>query len=177
MKTLKESLLNSTDKTLQAGDEYFGINTFPSKKDFKSHPILKGSRCTWYFPALKDIYEKELKAYLNKGTGLSWQDRRLSWILSQYNEITGISVHVKKVDQPSDEFTVGMYHIFVYLEGIKRGSMTKIGVIIKDIEGERTTLAKAKEAGYEFLCQIKDDKNFFKKVLKHITDTPYKWII
>lgn len=169
MKTLRESILTDMNTTIDKGSEYMGLN-FPSKKDFKSHPILKGSRCTWYFPALKDIYEKELKAYLNKGIGLSW-------ILSQYDEITGISVHVKKVDQPLDEFTVGMYHIFVYLEGIKRGSMTKIGVIIKDIEGERTTLAKAKEAGYEFLCQIKDDENFFKKVLKHITDTPYKWII
>lgn len=172
MKTLKESILNSTENILKNGDNHFGLNSFPSKKDFKSHSILKGSRCTWLFPAFKDIYEKELKAYLNKGIGLSW-------ILPQYDEITGISVHIKKVDQPSDELTltVGMYHIFVYLEGIQRGSMTKIGVIIKDIEGERPTLAKAKEAAYEFLCQIRDDEKFFKKVLKHITDTPYKWII
>ena len=170
MKSLRESILDNAEDTLNAGDDYFGLNNFPSKKDFKSHSILKGSRCTWLFPGFKDIYEKELKAYLNKGLGQSW-------ILSQYDDITGISVHVTKINRPTDEFTVGMYHIFVYLEGIQRGSFTKIGIIIKDIDGERQTLAKAKEAGYEFLCQIRDDADFFKTVLKHITNTPYKWNI
>ena len=160
MKTLKESLLNSTDKTLQAGDEHFGINTFPSKKDFKRHNMLKGYRCTWIWPAFKDIYEKELKAYLNKGIGMSW-------LLPKYDEITGISVHVTKHGE-------GIFSIEVYLEGIDRGHFTEIGTVIKDIRGERPTLAKAKDAAYEFLCQIKDDVNFFKKVLKHITDTPHK---
>ena len=169
MKSLRESLLDEIDNTMKKGDDYMGAD-FPTKKDFKSHPILKGSRCTWIFPGFKDIYEKELKEYISKSISLPW-------LLPQYDEITGISVHIKKVDQQSEDFTVGMYHIFVYLEGIKRGSMTKIGVIIKDIEGERPTLAKAKEAGYEFLCNIRDDADFFKKVLKHITNTSYKWII
>lgn len=168
MKTLKESILDDIDNIMKKGDDYMGSD-FPTKKDFKRHSILKGSRCTWIFPGFKDIYEKELKEYINKSISLSW-------LSSQYDEITGISVHVTQVAQPN-ELTVGMYHIFVYLEGIKRGSMTKIGVIIKDIQGERTTLAKAKEAGYEFLCNIRDDVDFFKKVLKHITNTTYKWII
>jgi hypothetical protein len=55
--------------------------------------------------------------------------------------------------------------------------MTKIGGVIKDISGERETLAKAKDAAYEFLCLIKDDEKFFKDVLKHITTTAYKWVI
>lgn len=160
MKTLKESILNSTENILKNGDNHFGLNSFPSKNDFKSHSMLKGSRCTWLFPAFKDIYEKELKAYLNKGIGISW-------VLPKYDEITGISVHVTKHGE-------GIFGIDVYLEGINRGPMTKIGVIIKDIRGERPTLAKAKEAAYEFLCKIRDDVNFFKKVLKHITDKPYE---
>ena len=162
MRTLKESILGDMNTTIDKGSEYMGLN-FPSKKDFKSHPILKGSRCTWHFPALKDIYEKELKAYLNKGIGLSW-------VLSKYDEITGISVHVTKHGE-------GIFSIDVYLEGINRGPMTKIGVIIRDIRGERPTFAKAKEAAYEFLCQIRDDVNFFKKILKHITDRPYECTI
>jgi hypothetical protein len=163
MKSLRESILKNAEDTLNAGDDYFGLNSFPKKKDFKSHSVMKGSRCTWLCPAFKDIYEKELKAYLNKGIGQSW-------ILPQYDEITGISVHIAKHSE-------GIFGIGVYLEGINRGTMTKIGVIIKDIDGERPTLAKAKEAGYEFLCQIRDDADFFKTVLKHITNTPYKWII
>lgn len=163
MKSLKESLLNNTENTLKTGDDYFGINSFPKKKDFKSHSLMKGSRCTWLCPAFKDIYEKELKEYLNKGIGQSW-------LLPQYDEITGISVHVAKQGD-------GIFGIGVFLEGINRGTMTKIGVVIKDINGERETLAKAKDAAYEFLCLIRDDEKFFKDVLKHITNTSYKWII
>jgi hypothetical protein len=163
MKTLKESLLDNTENTLKTGDDYLGITSFPKKKDFKSHSVMKGSRCTWLCPAFKDIYEKELKEYLNKAVGQSW-------LLPQYDEITGISVHVAKQGE-------GIFNIGVFLEGINRGTMTKIGVVIKDINGERETLAKAKDAAYEFLCLIRDDEKFFKDVLKHITNTPYKWII
>lgn len=162
MKTLKESILDDINNTLKAGDDYLGINSFPKKTDFKSHSIMKGSRCTWLCPAFKDIYEKELKAYLNKCVGQSW-------LLSQYNEITGISVHVVKHGE-------GIFGIGVFLEGINRGTMTKIGVVIKDINGERETLAKAKDAAYEFLCRIRDDENFFKDVLKHITNTSSRFV-
>lgn len=168
MKTLYESILNDTETTIQKGDAYFGSNTFPTKKDFKSHPILKGSRCAWLFPGFKIIYEKELKNYLSNAIGQS------NW-LKQYDEITGISVHVKK--EPAAILDTGEFHIYVYLEGIKRGSLTAIGVIIKDIEGERNTLAKAKDAAYDFLCKIKDDENFFKNVLKKITGASFKWVI
>jgi hypothetical protein len=163
MRSLKESLLDNTENTLKAGDDYLGINSFPKKKDFKSHSVMKGSRCTWLCPAFKNIYEKELKEYLNKAVGQSW-------LLPQYDEITGISVHVAKHGE-------GIFGIGVFLEGINRGTMTKIGVVIKDISGERETLAKAKDAAYEFLCLIKDDEKFFKDVLKHITTTAYKWVI
>lgn len=163
MRSLKESLLDNTENTLKAGDDYLGINSFPKKKDFKSHSVMKGSRCTWLCPAFKDIYEKELKEYLNKAVGQSW-------LLPQYDEITGISVHAAKHGE-------GIFGIGVFLEGINRGTMTKIGVVIKDISGERETLAKAKDAAYEFLCLIRDDEKFFKDVLKHITTTAYKWVI
>ena len=162
MKTLKESLLNTTDKTLQAGDEHFGKNTFPSKKDFKRHNMLKGYRCTWIFPAFKDIYEKELKAYLGSST-------LVSCVLPKYDEITGISVHVQKI---ADK----VYRIDVYLEGINRGQFTEIGLILPHIFGERDTMTKAKEAAYEFLCKIKDNDQFFKEALKH-GENKLKWII
>lgn len=162
MKTLKESLLNSTNNTLQAGDEHFGKNTFPSKKDFKRHHMLKGYRCTWLFPAFKDIYEKELKAYLGSST-------LTSWVLPKYDEITGISVHVQKLADKE-------FRIDVYLEGINRGQFTEIGLILPHLFGERDTMAKAKDAAYEFLCNIKDNEQFFKEALKH-GENRLKWII
>lgn len=162
MKTLKESLLNSTDKTLQTGDEHLGINTFPSKKDFKRHNMLKGYRCIWICPAFKDIYEKELKSYLGS-SNIS------SWVLSKYDEITGISVHVQKI-------TDKVYRIDVYLEGINRGTFTEIGLILPRVFGERDTMTKAKDAAYEFLCNIKDNEHFFKECLKHC-ENKLKWII
>lgn len=166
MKTLKESLLNSTDNTLQAGDDYFGINTFPSKKDFKRNSIMKGYRCTWICPAIKDIYENELKSYLRNSIRSSSIS---SWILQKYDEINGISVHVQKA---ADK----IFRIEVYLEGIDRGSLTDAGVIMMHIFGERDTMAKAKDAAYEFLCKIKDNEQFFKEVLKH-GENKLKWII
>lgn len=151
MKTLKESLLKSTVTTMQDGDDYIGLSTFPAKTDFKRHPMLKGYRCTWLFPAIKVIYEKELKSYL---ASLSF----FKWILPKFDEIKGISVHVKKDGDKK-------YGIEVYLEGIERGQFTDIGTILPHVFGYRDSIAKAKEAAYEFLCNIKNDEKFFKNVL------------
>ena len=162
MKSLKESLLKNVENTISAGNDYMGLSTFPSKKDFKRHNMLKGYRCAWICPAFKDIYEKELKSYLGSST-------ILSWVLPKYDEITGISVHVQKI---ADK----VYRIDVYLEGVNRGNFTEIGLILPHVFGERDTMAKAKEAAYEFLCKIKDNEQFFKEVLKH-GENKLKWII
>lgn len=170
MKTLYEGILADMDSTMNIGDSYIGLNNFPKKTDFKINPVLKGVRCTWLFPAFKNIYEKELKEYFEKSIGQSW-------LLQKYDEITGISVHIQKVTLNKTELSTGDFRIYVYIEGIERGSLTIVGTIIKDIEGERPTLAKAKEAAYNFLCQIRDDENFFKNILKNIVKIKNKYII
>lgn len=151
MKSLKESLFKAAAATMQDGDDYMGLSTFPAKTDFIRHSSLKGYRCTWLFPAIKNIYEKELKSYLASS-------RISNWILPKFNEIQGISVHVKKDGDKK-------YGIEVYLEGIDRGQFTDIGTILPHIFGYRDSIAKAKDAAYEFLCKIKNDEKFFKNVL------------
>lgn len=170
MKTLYEGILADMDSTMNSGDSYIGLNSFPKKTDFKKNEYLKGVRCTWLFPAFKNIYEKELKAYFDSSIGQSY-------LLPRYDEITGISVHIQKVTSNKSELSTGDFKIYVYIEGISRGSLTVVGTIIKDIEGERPTLVKAKEAAYNFLCQVRDDENFFKNILKNIVKTKNKYII
>lgn len=151
MKTLKESLLSDINDVLKSGDDYTGNNTFPKKTDFKKNALIKGVRCTWLFPGFKDIYRDELLSYFKSST-------ILNWISKQYDEIKGISVHVKK---DADR----MYSIEVYLEGVSRGSFTEAGILLPHIFGNRITLAQAKDAAYKFLCNIKNDEDIFKDVL------------
>ena len=151
MKTLKESLLSDIDTVLKLGDDYTGNNTFPKKTDFKKNALMKGSRYMWIFSAFKDIYRDELLSYFKSST-------RLNWVLKQYDEIKGISVHVKKDAN-------NVYSIEVYLEGVSRGSFTEAGILLPHIRGTRITLAQAKDAAYKFLCNIKNNEDIFKDAL------------
>ena len=84
MKSLKESLLDNIDNTLNVEDPYKELYPLPTTKDFVKNAYTKGYSVKWQCPEL-------IKQYIND---IATAKSKISVWLSSMNSVTGIGCYI-----------------------------------------------------------------------------------